>query len=37
VQRREDGVAVDQIVLPADRSLHAAPGAVRNEATIVTR
>jgi hypothetical protein len=37
VQRREDGVAIDQIVLSAGRFLHAAPGAVRNDATIVAR
>jgi endonuclease/exonuclease/phosphatase family metal-dependent hydrolase len=37
VQRREDGVAIDQIVLSAGRFLHAAPGAVRNDATILLR
>jgi len=37
VQRREDGVAIDQIVLSAGRFLHVAPGAVRNDATILPR
>jgi len=37
VQRREDGVAIDQIVLSAGRFLRVPPGAVRNDATIVPR
>ena len=37
VQVREDGVSLDQIVLSADRYSTAAPGAAKNDATIVPR
>jgi len=37
VQVREDGVSLDQIVLSADRYFTAAPGAAKNDATIVPR
>ena len=37
VQVREDGVSFDQIVLSADRYLTTAPGATKNDATIVPR
>ena len=37
VQVREDGVSLDQIVLSADRYLTVAPGALKNDATIVQR
>jgi hypothetical protein len=34
---REDGLSIDQIVLSSDRYLTAAPGAVKNDATILAR
>jgi hypothetical protein len=37
IQMREDGLAIDQIVLSAVRFLTAAPGAAKNDATIVPR
>ena len=37
VQTREDGLAVDQIVLSPSRYLTAAPGALKNDATIVPK
>jgi hypothetical protein len=37
IQVREDGVAVDQIVLSPDAYLHAAPGPVSNDSTIVRK
>jgi hypothetical protein len=37
LQPREDGVYVDQIVLSSWRYLHMAPGALTNDATIVSR
>ena len=37
IQPREDGLAIDQIVLSAARYLMAAPGAVRNDGTILAR
>ena len=37
VQMREDGVSLDQIVLGADIYATAAPGATKNDATIVRR
>jgi len=37
VQVREDGLSIDQIVLSADRYLAVAPGAARNDTTIVPR
>ena len=35
IQAREDGVALDQIVLSPGRYLQTAPGAVSNDSTIV--
>jgi hypothetical protein len=37
VQQREDGVSIDQIVLSAAKYLTAAPGAAKNDTTIVSR
>jgi hypothetical protein len=37
VQSREDGLSIDQIVLSPERYLAAAPGATKNDATIVAR
>jgi endonuclease/exonuclease/phosphatase family metal-dependent hydrolase len=37
VQTREDGMAIDQIVLSAGRYLQIAPGSVRDDATILPR
>jgi len=37
VQMREDGLSIDQIVLSADRFLAVAPGAARDDTTIVPR
>jgi hypothetical protein len=37
LQPREDGVFVDQIVLSPSRYLRVAPGALTNDATIVSR
>jgi len=37
VQVREDGLSIDQIVLSADRFLAVAPGAARNDTTILPR
>ena len=37
IQTREDGLSIDHIVLSPDRWLTSAPGAVRNDATIVPR
>ena len=37
LQQREDGVFVDQIVLSPSRYLRVAPGALTNDATIVSR
>ena len=37
VLRREDGISIDQIVLSASRYLTTAPGAPRNDTTIVPR
>jgi len=37
VQVREDGVSLDQIVLSADRYLMIAPGATKNDTTILLR
>ena len=36
VQRREDGIAIDQIVLSAQKYLSASPGATKNDTTILT-
>jgi len=36
VQTREDGLAIDQIVLSASRYMHAAPGALINDSTVLT-
>jgi hypothetical protein len=35
VQTREDGLSIDQIVLSSDRFLTAAPGALKNDATVL--
>ena len=37
VQVREDGIWLDQIVLSAGRYLTTAPGAAKNDSTIVPR
>ena len=37
VLRREDGIAIDQIVLSAGRFLTSAPGAAKNDTTIVPK
>jgi hypothetical protein len=37
VQVREDGVEIDQIVLSPQKYMYVAPGAVRNDTTIVAR
>jgi len=37
VQVREDGLGIDQIVLSAERFLQTAPGATKNDTTIVLR
>ena len=37
VQTREDGFAIDQIVLSPSRYLTAAPGALKNDSTIVSK
>ena len=37
VLRREDGIAIDQIVLSAAKYLNAAPGAAKNDTTIVPK
>jgi hypothetical protein len=37
VQVREDGLSIDQIVLGADKYLSVAPGALKNDATILQR
>jgi hypothetical protein len=37
IQLREDGLSLDQIVLSADRYATAAPGATKNDATILER
>ena len=36
VQRREDGLSIDQIVLSSSKYLTAAPGAAKNDTTILT-
>ena len=37
IQRREDGVSVDQIVLSAEKYLATRPGAAKNDTTILGR
>jgi hypothetical protein len=37
IQTREDGVSIDQIVLSAERFATEAPGAAKNDMTIVER
>ncbi len=37
VQTREDGLAIDQIVLSPARFLNTSPGALKNDKTILTR
>ena len=37
IQVREDGLSLDQIVLSADRYVAGAPGATKNDATILAR
>ena len=36
VQRREDGISIDQIVLSASKYFSASPGATKNDTTILT-
>lgn len=35
--QREDGVGIDQVVLPADRYLTTRPGATKNDTLVLTR
>jgi hypothetical protein len=37
IQVREDGVSLDQVVLSADRFAAAAPGAAKNDATVLSK
>lgn len=37
IQRREDGVSIDQVVLSSEKYLTARPGAAKNDQTILTR
>jgi hypothetical protein len=37
IQQREDGISIDQIVLSAAKYLNAAPGAAKNDTTIVPK
>jgi len=37
VQQREDGISIDQIVLSAAKYLNTAPGAAKNDSTVVPR
>jgi hypothetical protein len=37
IQPREDGLNIDQIVLSPDRYVTAAPGALKNDGTILPR
>jgi hypothetical protein len=37
IQQREDGVAIDQIVLSPERYLTARPGSIKDDATIILR
>ena len=37
VQTREDGIAIDQIVLSPSRFLERSPGALKNDSTILPR
>ena len=37
IQVREDGLSLDQIVLSADRYLTVAPGATKNDVTILSK
>jgi hypothetical protein len=37
IQTREDGLAIDQIVLSPSRYLTKSPGSLKNDTTIVTR
>ena len=37
IQTREDGLSIDQIVLSSATFLNAAPGALKNDSTIVPR
>ena len=37
IQVREDGLALDQIVLSSDRYLTTSPGAFKNDTTILPR
>lgn len=36
IQRREDGISIDQVVLSAARYINSAPGASKNDTTILT-
>jgi len=37
VQQREDGISVDQIVLSSVKYINSAPGAGKNDVTILPR
>jgi hypothetical protein len=37
IQTREDGLAIDQVVLSADKYLSASPGATKNDTVILTK
>jgi hypothetical protein len=37
IQVREDGAQIDQIVLSPNRYLNSPPGAIRNDATIISK
>ena len=37
IQRREDGVSIDQIVLSSEKYLTARPGSAKNDQTILPR
>jgi hypothetical protein len=37
IQVREDGLAIDQVVLSAVKYLNASPGALRNDSTILSK
>ena len=37
IQTREDGLSIDQVVLSPSRFLNAAPGATKNDTTIVPK
>ncbi|MGH9309544.1 MAG: hypothetical protein ACRD1U_09230, partial [Vicinamibacterales bacterium] len=37
IQTREDGLAIDQVVLSPERFLTSAPGTLKNDSTILIR